>query len=402
MLRHDALMLDSATALVAVEGWAGLTFSRVAARMGMSGQPVRSRVRSRADLAARVWRERAGQALLEPVADSIAGLQEALDDGRPDRLVSAWESFAHRRPALDAAAELLVLAHYDPTIAEAVLPDLQALVLPRVSPTGAADDPIAARYCFAIMLGLGILMLSRHERARTPGMGQALHARVRALQYPAAPQQMPDTTALHLIDYPALAPGDPALDILLNVTLALVAERGFDGVRVSEIARTAGFTEGLVYSRYGSKLELFQDAVKRQNEVGLELNHAFTEQLRVQHGLGMAEGVLLREYLLPSHRLPRVMALEQVRLAWHDEQLMRQAAVALDEYRAGLLADPAWQFETEADFFLNYAISLGAALMPMLAPDAYLLPLDVVTVPLFEILGAPQCRSSAHQQARRT
>jgi len=120
------------------------------------------------------------------------------------------------------------------------------------------------------------------------------------------------------------------------------------------------------------------------------VTHAFVEDLRREHGLGMAEAVQLREYQLPSHRVPRVMALEQLRLAWHDDALMSRASAALDHYRAGLMQDPTWQFEGEADFFLNYAISLGAAIMPSIAPDAYRLPHDVVTIPLFDLLQAQQ------------
>lgn len=379
-------MLESATAILAEEGWAALTFAQVADRMGMSGQPVRSRVRSRADLAIKVWTERAESALEAAIGACMLGLEAAMAHGEIEPLVRAWEAFGSRQPNLDAAAELLVLAHFDEAIAGAVLPSLHRLVQPRVTPASDLDRSTAARFCFAVSLGLGILMLARHERARTPGLHEALTTRVRALQAQVAPQPMPDATALHLIDLPELAPGDPALDILLNVTLMMTAERGYDGVRVAEIARTAGFTEGLVYSRYRSKLELFQDAVKRQNEVGFQVNHEFTQALRAEHGLGMSEAVLLREFQLPSHRVPRTMALEQVRLAWHDDLLMRQANAILDEYRAGLLEDPTWQFEGEADFFLNYAITLGVALMPALAPQAYDLPFDVVTIPLFDLL----------------
>ena len=379
-------MLDSATGLLAEAGWAGLSFARVAERMGMSGQPVRSRARSRVDLAVKVWNERARAALEDAVASCLDGVTEVLAGGDIEPLVRAWGAFGGRQPALDAAAELFVLTHFEDEIAEAVLPGLRSMVLPRVTPGADLDPSTAARSCFALSLGLGILMLSRHQRARTPGLDDALRSRARALQVKASPQPMPDTTALHLIDIPELAPGDPALDILLNVTLALVAEHGYDGVRVAQIARAAGFTEGLVYSRYLSKLDLFQDAVKRQNEAGFQINHEFTEALRAEHGLGMAEAVLLREFLLPAHRLPRVMALEQVRLTWHDEELMSQADATLDSYRAGLLEDPSWAFEGEADFFLNYAITLGIALMPTLAPDAYDLPFDVVTRPLFELL----------------
>lgn len=386
VLRHDALMLDSATAILAEAGWAGLSFAKVADRMGTSGQPVRSRARSRVDLAIKIWNERAKGALEGTLAACLDGVAEVLAGGDIDPLVRAWGAFGSRQPALDAAAELVVLSHFEEQIAEAVLPGLRRLILPWVTPTADLDRSAAARSCFAISLGLGILMLARHDRAGTAGMDDALGSRAMALQAPAAPQPMPDSTALHLIDLPELAPGDPALDILLNITLALVAEHGYDGVRVAQIARAAGFTEGLVYSRYRSKLDLFQHAVQRQNEIGFQVNHEFTETLRAEHGLGMAEAVLLREFLLPSHRLPRVMALEQVRLTWHDEELMRQANATLDAYRAGLLADPAWAFEGEADFFLNYAISLGVALMPTLAPEVYDLPFDVVTIPLFERL----------------
>jgi AcrR family transcriptional regulator len=388
VLRHDALLVDSAAAVLAEAGWGGLTFAKVAAVMGMSGQPVRSRVRNRAELATRVWQQRAAQPLIESLGGCLSGVQEALSSGRTDPVVQAWESFGLRRTSLEAAAELLIVAHYDPAVAEAVLADLRELLCPWITPGEGVDEETAARTAFAICLGLGILLMSRHERAATPGIRKALQSRAQALIAPSQPGQLPDVTALHLIDYPELAPGDPALDLLLNATLELVGERGFDGVRVAEIARAAGFTEGLVYSRYASKLELFQDAVKRQNEAGFEVNRAFTERLRAEHGLGMAEAVLMREYQLPSHRIPRLMALEQIRLTWHSEELMRQATLAIDEYRAGLLQDPAWQFEGEADFFLDYAITLGVAVLPIISPEAYRLPYDVVTVPLYEMLGA--------------
>jgi len=391
VLRHAELMQECTLAILAEEGWAGLTMVGVARRMGMSPQVVRSRVRGRAELAALVWEERAGEAVGALISACAEALDAALSGGGPEPLMRAWEACAGRGADLDAGAELLVLAHFNDLIAEAVLTGLMRQVRPWVCPVDcleADQSARAARYAYAISLGLGILMLARHDRARTAGMERALRSRAIALTMPAIPRPLPDLTASYLLDAPELAPGDPALDILLNVTLALIAERGYDGVRVAEIARAAGFTEGLIYSRYRGKLELFQDAVRRQNEVGLKVNHAFVDDLRREHGLGMAEAVQLREYQLPSNRIPRVMALEQMRMSWHDPALMSQAEAVLDYYRAGLMEDPGWQFEGEADFFLNYAISVGAALVPSIAPDAYRLPYDVVTVPLFDLLQA--------------
>ena len=215
-------------------------------------------------------------------------------------------------------------------------------------------------------------------------MERALRSRAIALTMPAIPRPMPDLTASYLLDAPELAPGDPALDILLNVTLALIAERGYDGVRVAQIARAAGFTVGLIYSRYRGKLELFQDAVRRQNEVGLKVNHAFVDDLRREHGLGMAEAVQLREYQLPSNRIPRVMALEQMRMSWHQPDL-RDVQEA--EVEAAFAHEPKPRTKRErseayARHHIEAALGIGASLTPWMYPEAHLLPYDVVTVPL--------------------
>lgn len=388
VLRNDNLMLDGALTLLAERGWAGMTLAAVARTMGKSGQPVRSRVRTRSELAALVWERRAGRHLAEALTTCIGGLRQARSAGATDPLVSAWLAMLQRPTELDAAAELLIMSLFDPIIAEAIERGLAPEVQQWTRPSQDITPEDAARAAYVISLALGLLVLSRHERAATEGMAEALTTRVRALQADAVAAVMPDATATHLLDYPDLAPGDPALDILLNRTLELVAEHGFDGVAVAEIARAAGFTEGLIYSRYPSKLDLFTDALRRQGEAGLQVNHAFTESLRADHGLGMAEAVLIREYQLPAHAVPRAMALEQVRLMWRYPELMQTANAEVDAFRRTLMQDPSWGFESEADFFLNYAISLGVATLPSLDPEAYQLPHHVVMVPLFDLLQA--------------
>ncbi|HZZ36450.1 MAG TPA: TetR/AcrR family transcriptional regulator [Caulobacteraceae bacterium] len=48
---------------------------------------------------------------------------------------------------------------------------------------------------------------------------------------------------------------------LVEATLALIAERGLDGVTLDEVAARAGVTKGAIYSNYRSKGELLWDAV---------------------------------------------------------------------------------------------------------------------------------------------
>ena len=58
-------------------------------------------------------------------------------------------------------------------------------------------------------------------------------------------------------------PRDPAVDqAVLRTTLALLDSRGYDGLRVGEIARTAGVGLGSLYRRWPTKYALVVDALR--------------------------------------------------------------------------------------------------------------------------------------------
>jgi hypothetical protein len=81
------------------------------------------------------------------------------------------------------------------------------------------------------------------------------------------------------------------------------------------------------------------------------------------------------------------MTLEQLRLSWHNITLLTAAIDVLRGFREQLIQEPGWgQIETEADFFLNTAAPLGALLLPRMLPEAFTLPWNAVTVPLFDVL----------------
>jgi AcrR family transcriptional regulator len=243
-----------------------------------------------------------------------------------------------------------------------------------------------AANAFVIALALGLMIGARHDRAARVDLDSALPDWLTAATNPVARQPLPDADASHMDDYPVLAPGDPALDILLNTALELISTRGFDQVTVSQIARAAGYTEGLAFRRYPTKLDMLRDATKRQNDAGLELNHAFTSQLQQTHGTAIAESVIIREAQQPSRALGRSMALEQIRLGWHHRELAQAQAASLDEFRASLLTTPGWDvYESETDFFLQFALSWGMYLLPFLNPNVHALPYDGVLVPLYDI-----------------
>ena len=208
---------------------------------------------------------------------------------------------------------------------------------------------------------------------------------ISALAADRRPVTLPRVEAEHLRVRPVLAPDDPALEALLTATLDEVGARGFDDATTAGISRAAGHSEGLLFSRYQSKLELFLDACEVQRRPGFEANEAFLSRLTASRGRGVAEAVLIREFMHPDAEGPRTLTLEQVRVAWHDtrlrDSLTRQAEEFVNSLRESPTGVPAGR-DPVAYFHLATAIGLGLVLLPRLDPEAWRLPYDVMTVPL--------------------
>lgn len=70
---------------------------------------------------------------------------------------------------------------------------------------------------------------------------------------------------------------------LVDATLLLIAERGFAGATVEEIAARAGVTTGSIYSNYRSRADLLWDAASRRSlrlDLKLTPGAPLTEQAR--------------------------------------------------------------------------------------------------------------------------
>ena len=310
-------MLDSSTHALAANGWASFTLARVAREMGISERPVRNRARNRSHLAAITWTERSGPLLVAAVTRCMAGFKQARETGDSADHCSALMAMLSRGVELDAAAELLICSNFDPDfdpdVAEAVDADLAPLVRRLITPGKSLSPDDAARAAYVLALAFGMLFMARYPRAQSKRIGEVLPVWVAALTSDATAQPLPKKDARHIDVSPVLAADDPALDALLSSTLELVGTRGFDGVTVAEIARRAGFTEGLVFNRYSSKLDMFIDATRRQNEAGWKLNHDFVQALEDDFGQGIAEAVMIREAQKPA--LPR-LAPKCFKLPW--------------------------------------------------------------------------------------
>ena len=377
-MRNNARILDAALLIADEVGWSAMTLASVAQRAGLSRQAAVSRYRDRSELAADLWTTR----LAPPLADALAALTVTPTDVAALR--EAFVPFVQPDQQMRAAAELLVVARYDRAVADAI----QATIGPRLDEWLSAQErrltrAQAAQYGYLFCQAFGFLMQSRRFLIDPADLDGELAGLKRALQEPGKPRKLP-ADSLDYIGRPVeFGTGDPELEGLLRATLTEVGERGYEAATLDSIARAAGCTQGLIFSRYQSKQQMFHDASDRMMGTAVNAGNDFWRSVAQTHSEGIAQATQMRELMLPAHRAPRTVNLEQCRLSWHDEALL-----ASDEKG---FADAVWQIhnddpsrsvtELRGSVYSGIALGFGVMVLADLYPTAWSLPFDVVTVP---------------------
>ena len=385
-IRNDERILDAATEITATDGWAGMLPARVAERSGLSHPAVSARFADRSEIAASVWRQRLAAPVisnLELVLESAGLLSPKGAD--PRKLARAMRPFVQPDTVMRAAAELLVESCFDPGVRLAVLETLGETLAQWLTPVprrlGKVD---AARRSVVIITALGVLLEARRQEGETFQLQGEWDRLCAALASPESIEKLPSVHFEHWDGVFDFDTGDALLDRLLEATRDEIGRNGYEATTIDDIARAAGRTKGLVFSRYPSKKQLFNDTVTRFTKAMYNLNEQAWGQMLEVASSGAAEAVLYRELMRPGREHLRAFSLEQYRLSWHDPDMRASVAHAMsDVIKARMDADPTRPHrELRADVFIGAAQGVGVLLMASLYPDAWSLPYQHITVPL--------------------
>ena len=159
---------------------------------------------------------------------------------------------------------------------------------------------------------------------------------------------------------------------LLEAAVQVFATRGYEGARVTDIARQAGLSSGAIYAHYASKAELLVDAIRAHGPNELSLLLAPGDDRResmadVLHRLGSAlerrgpaQGTLLLEAMAASRRDPELCHVLVASLG-HREGLMEE--LVRHGQKVGDLDD-----DVSADVFARFClmVALGAMVVRVL------------------------------------
>ena len=347
-------------------------------------------------MAAALWRQRISETFFQRLAAVVEATPRPEDDvdaageAQAQRMLAAMRPFQDHDHVMLAASELLVMARFDWQVSEAVARTWAAWADAWLQPVPGALTPAqAARNGFAISVALGLLVMGRGVPSPPAPVEGPLVDLVRALSVRAQPQPLPPERAEHLDLGAVFDTDDPAWDALLQATLDEVGTRGYDGATLEIIARSAGYSRGIIQNRYSSKKEIVLDATRRMLAAAVVLNDSYIRVITETYGAGLADAALMREFMDPSRRLIRSISFEQIRLAWHDPEVAAAMAAEVESARAmtgrsasgieSAAADSAWHFALSA--------GQGAALLADLHPHAASLPFDVVTTAVYDQLA---------------
>ena len=388
VLRNDALILDAALDATAQDGWPGLALTAVARRAGLSQRPVTNRFADRSELAVATWRERSAPVLLAVLEQALSSAGLLPGEVSAARFQTAMQRLARPDTALQAALELLIMSSFDQTLAAEVQQGAAAEVHVWCTPQrGKPTRALAARRAYLLIVAFGLIAVSRRPGSEQVDLAKEFDSLFRALQSDASPQPLPKAHLPHLADDIPFNTGDHIHDALLTSVLRLVGTSGYDGASTVRIARDAKVAEANIFLRHASKLDLFIDASARHQAYGFPANAEFQHRMEDEYGPGVTEAVMIREILRPEFRYQRAINVEELRVSWHNDGLLRkqeeQFQSFVDQQSA---ANPDWPSTlSAARVHVGLATGYGVGLLSILEPKAGNLPFDVVTVPL---LGA--------------
>ena len=379
--RNGRLILDAALRVIDQESWAALTPRHVSERAGLSRTAVLSRHPDRSALGVAVWRERIAEPLLSAWRDLVSYVDAGMDSAAD--LQRVMHPFTRPNAIMRTAAELIIVGRYDTEIFRAISETVGNEFTNWTTPATPAVSPtLAAQRALTIGLAHGYLTEARRNRTLKVDLSGEISKLAFAMAHPATLTELPKVSATHLDDPVRFDTDDPMVKSVLRSTLELVGTVGFDATTIESICQHSGFTRSVIFNRYKTKRDLFVDATNQMLSEAVSLNDHYMSRIAEDHGVSIADACMLREFMRPGREANVTVALEQLRISWHDLDVQAAIDLALIENQRKISQDvPSSAGEVSAVLVTAAALGHGIVALANINPDIWLLPYDVVLVP---------------------
>lgn len=377
---NDSRIRDMAATILAEDGLGELSLGRVARELGVSHSVMTKRYDELDDLLCDLW-VHVGLPQIDRLLEWIFDQVRWIGDRDPASASAIEPAIFRRTHEKMIMLELLALAPTRPKLRTIV----REAFGERLGGTLRDDPVVAVQVVFLLALVVGVQAELRTTSANQELLATVLSQVVTAMSEPGEAVALPEVDASHMARYD-FDTGDERKDRILASCLENVSRRGLTGTTTKAIARDAGVSEGLLFSMFESKTDVFFEATALQSRLGYKANLDFGMAMTERYGPGIGNAILIREWLSPVLDRYRAAVLEEIRITWHDADLWRR----ISNVRQELLGDSRLTGTKTSPTPIEKAAQVVALALPIgiyvvgeVLPGAAGLPFSVVTLPVF-------------------
>lgn len=376
---NDELIRETAVSMLARGGIAAISLAAVAREAELSHTALTIRFEDRDELLCDVWVN-----VAESHLERIVVWARAQIDTRmvPPPEARSIKQILQQTNTSSAFSELLIVSMTTPKLRAAVRDSFTR----QLGELLATNSVLATQITFLVATIIGIVCEQRGTKVNLTYVVDVIGAVVNDVTHPKDAVELPEVDAPHLKRHD-FDTGDERRDNILRSCMANIGEHGFDDTTTKMIARDAGVSEGLLFSMYPSKVDVFFDASMIQVRLGIRKNLEFAIDLITKYGRGIANAILIREWLAPHLAGQRVALLELIRMTWHDAHLRRRierTKQSLMESEDVPMPDKNLGLEDKAVQFVQMAIPTGLYVLVEALPQVAELPYSIVTREVFD------------------
>ena len=266
---NDARIRDMATTQLAQDGLEGLTLGNVARNLGMSHTAMTKRYDDLDDLLCDLW-VNVGQPQIDRILTWVFAEVERLSDPTSVSESAVEPTIFRKTKEKSVMLELLVLAPTRPKLRTCVRDAFEE----RLGDTLRTDPVAAVKVVFLFAVVLGVQAELRTTQANQELLVAVLSEVITAMAQPGEVVELPNVDASHMGRY-AFDTGDERRDRILLSCLENVSGHGLVATTTKAIARDAGVSEGLIFSMFDSKTDIFFEAAALQSKLGYQANLDF-------------------------------------------------------------------------------------------------------------------------------
>ncbi|MBU6244507.1 MAG: TetR/AcrR family transcriptional regulator [Actinomycetales bacterium] len=388
-IRNDALMQARALEVLSAIGWDALSINRVAKASGLTSGPVLNRYPDKGALALDLWQREGLPALTDALEACLTAALSPEPSARSEAVFTeAMRRFVQPSMQISAGVELALGCRFDPVLGPQVTDALSAWLADRCLPDRHGREETGASQAAAIIVwAMGLVMFANRPWIDEMDITPALSRAFQALQRPAPIRPVPVRDAAYLRASP-FDTGDPRLDEIMDAVLETVARVGYQRTRLRDVAQAGGMSEGFLFSRFPTKLDLFLAVTESYYAQAYQDSLAYQQAVADEHGQAIAEAAMWREYLNPAIADRQSLGVETDRLSRYDQRMQDftfdQDSTVLQAQLAG--TDPMHRPRQIGYVHLDFATGHGLAIVGLLLPKAWDLPFNVVTEPYLQAL----------------